>query len=200
MPLGKIADILMYAPFVSVYGVPDAIHNKLTNDAFLGENGCYISPNFDKKRDTIIRGSNRVETVDMTGDDCPVNVSELLEALDQGKRDQAELDRWLETNSDGVFKILGDAGTGKSTFLHFLKWSRKDILWHILDLKKAAPEIKIYGSSINIPHEYFVSLHGKVLSTIILEIRDFLFDKAKGKDSFVQCRKNCKNYFAVMIR
>ncbi len=189
MPLGKVADILMYAPFVSVYGVPDEIHKKLTKDAFFGENGCYVNPDFDKKIEILMKKSLRETADDMTGDDWSVSVSELLDALDRGKRDQAEFNRWLETNNDGIFKILGDAGTGKSTFLHYLKWSRRDIKWHILDLKKAIPEIKIYGSCINIPREYFVSLHGKILSAVILEIRNFLFEKIEGENAFAQCRE-----------
>ena len=152
MPLGRIADILMYAPFVSVYGVPKEIHEKLTIQAFFGENGCYISPDFDKKAQKLLDQAFYATSENMTGDDWPLNVSEALYAIHQGKRDQAELDRWIEQSNDGIFKILGDAGTGKSTFLHYLKWAKNDIEWHILDLKKAIREIKIYGSSINIPH------------------------------------------------
>ena len=189
MPLGKIADILMYAPFVSVYGVPNKVHEKLKNEAFFGENGCYIQPDFDNKAKNLINQTARSISEDMSGDDWPEEVSDKLYALRQGKRDQAELIRWIENNSDGIFKILGDAGTGKSTFLHYLQWSRKDIGWHILDLKKAIREIEIYGSSISIPREHFVSLHGKVLSAIILEIKDILFEKTRREDAAAQCRK-----------
>ena len=190
MPLGRIADILMYAPFVSVYGVPKEIHEKLTIQAFFGENGCYISPDFDNKAQKLLDQTFYATSENMTGDDWPLNVSEALYAIHQGKRDQAELDRWIEQSNDGIFKILGDAGTGKSTFLHYLKWAKNDIEWHILDLKKAIREIKIYGSSINIPHEHFVSLYGKVLSAVILEIRNLLFEKKKGVDAATQSRKN----------
>ena len=52
MPLGRIADILMYAPFVSVYGVPKEIHEKLTIQAFLVRT-VVISPQiFDKSPKT----------------------------------------------------------------------------------------------------------------------------------------------------
>lgn len=189
MPLGRIADILMYAPFVSVYGVPKEIHDKLTTSAFFGKDGCYISPNFDEKVQNLTSQASYATNEDMSGDDWPLNISEALYALRQGKNDQEELNRWLEQSNDGIFKILGDAGTGKSTYLHYLKWSMKDIEWHILDLKKAIREIKIYGSSINIPHDHFVSLHGKVLSTVILEIRNLIFEKTKSKDDATKSRK-----------
>lgn len=185
-PLGKTADILMYAPFVGVYGVPDEISDKLTADEFFGKNGCYVNPNFEEKKDKIIKEANQAVADNMTGDDWPVNVRELLDALDYGRRDQEEFNRWLKDSNDGIFKVLGDAGTGKSTFLHYLQWSMKDIQWHILDLKRAIPEITIFGSSIIIPHEYFVSLHGKVLSAIILEMRKSLFEKT---NDFLKCRR-----------
>lgn len=147
-----------------------------------------FDPDFDKKIKTALEEVTKADADNMTGDDWSVNLSELLDALYRGKKDQTELNRWLKDSGDGIFKILGDAGTGKSTYLHHLQWSRRDILWHILDLKKAIPEIKIYGSSIIIPHEYFVSLHGKILSTVILEIRNFLFEKEDGNNSPLQCR------------
>lgn len=49
MPLGEIADILMYAPFVSVYAVPEEVHKRLRTDEFFGENGCYLIPILTKR-------------------------------------------------------------------------------------------------------------------------------------------------------
>ncbi|MEH2955578.1 hypothetical protein VV089_21825 [Candidatus Merdisoma sp. JLR.KK011] len=42
MALGKTADILMYAPFVSVFEVPDRIRKELTMDEFFKEKNICI--------------------------------------------------------------------------------------------------------------------------------------------------------------
>lgn len=190
MPLGNYAEMLMYTPFLSIYGVPDNIHEKLTYDAFFGENGCYIKADFDKKIQTLIEKAKHSVNNNMTGDDWSVSVNEVLDALRRGKNDELELNRWIEESNDGIFTILGDAGTGKSTFLHYLQWEKKNIQWHILDLKNAIPEIEIFGSSVTIPREYFKSLHGKVASAIILEIFNLLFVKKNNKVNLEESKKN----------
>lgn len=176
MPLGKTADKLLYAPFVGVYEVPENIRKALTADEFFKDGGCYVAPDFEKQIELLSRPSYN----SMDGDDRPLSVTEVIESLKKGRDDLDALNNWLETGGDGVFTILGDAGTGKSTFLHHLEWSQKDIQWRIIDLKKALAEIEAGGSGISFSRAEFASLNGKVLSAVIMEIRDLLFAKEEN--------------------
>lgn len=196
MSLGKTADLLMYAPFVNIFEVPDQIHKKLTVDKFFEKNGCYVHPGFENP----IKMSETIITDDMENDDWPIGIYEISESLETSKKDFQAFENWIESSGEGIFTFLGDPGTGKTTFLHYLKWSREDIQWHILDLKKSVREIKIYDSRIVIPYNYFYSFHGKVLSSIFLEIQALLFVNKKEKNahsrnrekiqSLIQCYEN----------
>lgn len=175
MPLGKTADKLMYAPFTGVYEVSDEIREKLTVSEFFGENGCYVASDFE----TRIKNLRETFLEDMTKDDWSVKKSEMIAALSTGKKAYETLTTWINYSGDGIFTILGDAGTGKTTFIHHEKEIKKDLNWDILDLKKAVQGIKIYTSMISIPQEWFPALHGKVLSCVILSIKDYLFPETE---------------------
>ena len=111
-----------------------------------------------------------------------------------------ELDRWIEQSNDGIFKNTWRCWYGKINISTLFKMGKNDIEWHILDLKKAIREIKIYGSSINIPHEHFVSLYGKVLSAVILEIQKSTVRKNKRcRCCYSKAERTCKNFYTAMI-
>ena len=192
MPLGKTTDMLMYTPFVGVYEVPDAIKNTLTADEFFKKNGCYVHPNFDKQIEKIQKSA----TDEVTGDDWPLTLRELVETLRSGKRQKEILSNWINTSGDGFFTILGDAGTGKSTYLHYLEWDKSEIEWRILDLKRAISNIEVGEYQIEFPHDSFVTLHGKVIASIIQAILRVLF--VKQKDGRLCHEKNRKTIQALL--
>ena len=187
MDSGKIANMLLYAPYVGVYEVCDRIRKSLTMEEFFKKDGCYVEPDFDRRRQEI----DESPTDNIRGDDVPLYVSEMREALRAGKRNYLFLLNWLKNSGDGVFTLLGDAGTGKTTFLHHLQCTHKEFQWRILDLKQSIAVIPVINRRIILKERDFASLHGKILSSIILEIRNFLFAKsADGNNDHAKSREN----------
>ena len=83
------------------------------------------------------------------------------------------------TNNDvGVYCITGDAGTGKSTFLHNLAYKKQgDSIWNFLDLQSAHTPINLMNFRIRFSN--FQYLQQKLCSTIISKIIKKLFVKNK---------------------
>lgn len=194
MPLGKTTDMLMYTPFVGVYEVPETIKKALTAEEFFKEDGCYVQPNFEKQIEKVYKSA----TDEVTGDDWPLTLREIVEALRSGKRHRELFSNWIDTSGDGFFTILGDAGTGKSTYLHHLKWNRREVKWCILDIKKAISNIEVGEDHIEVPRDAFVTLHGKVIASIIQEILRILFTRQKDGRLFHE--KNRKTIQILLER
>lgn len=171
MSLDKISNELLYVPFTNEYEVPSTIKSALTCSEFFAPNGCFIGPNFDKKIEEL----EKLAADDLEAEGYPVCKSDLLKIYNKGKNEEQRLLNWFTTDGEGIYCILGDAGTGKTTYLHFLKWDQQIWNWEIIDVQKATIDIEVVGSEINFSSKDFSFLHGKVISSLLSEILDSLF-------------------------
>lgn len=69
--------------------------------------------------------------------------------------------------------MRGDAGTGKTTYIHYLKWKFTDVNWKIIDLQRANKKITVMGHRIKFSN--FFSLHGKVISAVLNKVISAIF-------------------------
>ena len=178
MSLDKISNELLYVPFTNEYEVPSIIKETLTHAEFFGPGGCFIGSNFDKKIEEL----EALATDDLEEEGYTLNKSDLLKIYDKGKKEEKRLLNWFATDGEGIYCILGDAGTGKTTYLHFLQWNYQNINWEIIDIQKAAIDIEMVGSEINFSTEDFAFLHGKVISSLLSKILDLLFVICNGTE------------------
>lgn len=176
---------LMYVPFNHDYAVDEEIEKELSRDEFFEK--CFVMPNFAKEKDELMKISSeeiKAFEVDLTKDE--VNLKYEKQGDEWGL-----FHNWIMSNQNDMYCVRGDAGTGKSSFLHYLEYiyRHSNIRWCIIDIQKASETISILGNPVNIP--YFVSLYSKSISAIILSIVDLLYyRKADEKIDYEQSANN----------
>ena len=167
----ELANILLYTPYNREYSVPTNISERLTMNDFFTE--CYYIPDFDKAIEAI----EKIENEEETDNDYLIDKDNLIGRLHQQKTEQGTFINWINNNGIGVYAVCGEAGTGKTTYLHHLAYRMQQFDWIILDLAYAAPSVQFCNWSVPVP--LFDTLNGKVLSVVLQNISNyFTFDKS----------------------
>lgn len=171
MSYTTIINKLLYVPFNHDYAVEQEIVEKLTEEEFFNE--CFFMPNFEKEIDELLKISSeevKAFEVDLTKDELIAKYEQQIDARDA-------LDNWIVSNQNDFYCIRGDAGTGKSTFLHYLeyKYRKTNTRWKIIDIQKASEPIIILGQTVKIPN--FKSLYSKSIASLIFNIVELLYTK-----------------------
>lgn len=179
---------LLYVPFNHDYTVDDKIKKVLTEEEFF--NHCFFMPDFEKEIEEILSNSSEeiaAFEVDLTREEIVDKYSNCIEERDA-------LYDWLDTNQNDIYCIKGDAGTGKSTFLHYLKntyLGKEDnkIEWRIIDILLADPFVSVLYFRLVIPefsNLYYKSI-ASIISCMVNEI--FCLKKDKKVDFEIACKK-----------
>ena len=187
----ELMNQILYVPFNNEFPVRKEIREKLTEKEFF-EN-CFVKPLFDKEiKDSEsqlakLESKNFENEIDDADDKTIHMEMELRRERDKYrdfKRWHGEFVNWLENSGDSIYCILGNAGTGKTTYLHYLQY-RTDhnpslkVRWEILDLQNAVDSIRILQERVKIPN--FKNVHYKVISLLLLHIGRHLFPLTDGK-------------------
>lgn len=190
MKVEKSTNQLLFVPFNNDYYVDDNIKNALTKEEFF--KNCFIKPEFDSEiQELLALTSEEIKAfeIDLTKD-------ELIKKFERKKREEEAFIDWINSNQNDLYCIKGDAGTGKSTFLHYLNYlyENTEIQWDIVDIQRAVQSISIFGYTIDIPR--FNSLYNKGISSLILCIFDlfFIWDSENKLDK-VKTYNNIKKIF-----
>lgn len=187
MRVESVINKILYVPFNHDYIVDEYISKILTEEEFFEE--CYFKPEFDKEIQELIQISEeeiQAFEVDLTRE-------ELIDKYERMKTEEEALYDWIEGNQNDIYTVKGDAGTGKSTFLHHLKYNyeKKKIKWEIVDIQRAIDTINFLGTSICVTN--FSNLYYKAVSAIILCICDELFEKFDdGRMDYSKCFENIR--------
>ena len=169
----EIIGRLLYVPFNDDYRVNDRVKKLMTNEEFFEH--CFIQPNF-------VDGINKVLTDHEINDfEIDIEKSELVKKLEKQRSEEQTFHNWIVSRQPDLYCIKGDAGTGKTTYLHYLKYHYRnsDINWYIIDMQKAVKQIYMLGNCIKIND--FDELYSKAISTIVMNIGSTLF--IRDKDS-----------------
>ena len=136
--LNELTSKLLFVPFNRDYTVPLKIRELLTEDEFFEH--CFVNTDFEEE----IKRVNKADriSIDDSGDKLFVwekAVSEEIQRLKDHQDAEKNFWRWIKDDGNGIYCIRGDAGTGKTTYLHHLKYHNKDIpiSWEILDIQNA---------------------------------------------------------------
>lgn len=172
--LSELTCQLLFVPFSGMYAVSKETKKLLTEDEFF--NKCYVRPLF--APDRILDGADK--EIDEASDSQEILQGEKQRIIELAKyyNDEYESFRsWVKGDNHHIFTITGDAGSGKSTFLNYLRYSsnrkKSDISWRIIDLQRAGDSISFLGRTIKITN--FLTLNGKIVSCIINNILNCIF-------------------------
>lgn len=187
----KLANILLYVPFSKEYVVPKNLQAALTQEEFF--KFCYYAPDLDG----LIKEISEIPDEGITGLEYPDNRDALIERFEEQSADTARLLGWLENSGIGVYAVCGDAGTGKTTYLEQLSFSkRNEYNFQFLNLAQAIPSVPFIGYDLEIPH--FSSLFGKVLSIELKTISNKLFGTRAVVKNQVKISKRIKKFIDAL--
>lgn len=174
---------LLYVPFNDDYKVEDYIKNLLTEDEFFTY--CFVGPEVDAEVDKLIKKKdseggkdNNIEIEDF---EINLELEELARRLHRQREEWTALRTWISGKQPHIYCIRGDAGTGKSTLLHYLKYSYKGepIYWNIVDIQNATAEISVLNLRISIPD--FHTLYAKATSALLINLIHEIFPMNNSK-------------------
>ena len=117
----------------------------------------------------------------------------MISVLEKQRDEEISLVSWIKNNGTGVYCVAGDAGTGKSTFLHHLEYKFKEYSWEFLDLQKSVYDIKIM--EFNVEFKQFSTLRNKLLSSIINQMIELI----RNTIMLIQ-RKELRNCFLIIMQ
>lgn len=181
----EMANILLYVPFNQEYPVTAQIQDTLTLDEFYAPDGCYYDPEFDKE----IQNINNLSDEQLADLDYPLNRESVINMLEEQRDAEKSLVTWIKSSGTGVYCVAGDAGTGKSTFLHHLEHEHSEFAWEFIDIQRSVETIKIMDQDFSFNR--FATLRDKLLSSIIYQMVDSLF--VKNSDHTYDYKKTKKN-------
>lgn len=167
----KVANYLLHTPFDRKAIVPQEISEKMSEKIFFEE--CFVHPVFEN----VVQ--YQIESINMDNFDYRMKLDELLNLHYFQKREYENFETWLE-NFDNikVYTLSGHAGTGKTTYVNYLRYICTDKEWIILDVAQAIRSICWHEDEKTvIKKEEFSSPHNKVYAIILHTIKDILFTK-----------------------
>lgn len=179
MTIDELTNKLLYVPFNKDYRVNDEIKTRLTEKEFFEK--CFQKPDFDNDIQNALNASNE-ELDDFEIDFEKIDIAEKLQ---HQKEEASALENWIESKQSDIYCIKGDAGTGKTTYLHYLKYKYRDknIYWSIVDIQDAIDGIRFLGNEVLIPD--FNTLYSKTIASLLLNISNMCFPKdGEGKVNY----------------
>lgn len=162
---------ILEVPFGSNHYLRKELLEQLKKDFFAE---CFVFPSYDIKKN-IYKLNEPVKTAF----EIDLPMKEIIDKADAIRNDERALSNWLNDQTYNVFYIRGDAGTGKTTYLHWLKYDAEQLhpengwKWEIIDLADAVEDIAILDSTVHIPK--FNTLYYKVISAIIKLLNSKLY-------------------------
>lgn len=154
----------------------------------------YANPIFHEVRELRVAND---ETINVS--DASITQTDMTSQMITMSTEERLFETWLsDYTNNKVYTLSGNAGTGKTTYLHHLKYyDSKDANWTILDVSIAPISIDWYdGEKTNINN--FNQAYNKVRAVILREIRSILFpaldSNDKVKATYCNVKEIVENY------
>lgn len=174
MNLDSTIKKILYVPFNDEYLTDDDdINQLLTEEEFFKE--CFYMPDFDDEiKELLDKSEEEIQAFEVD-----VTKEELIQKYRKNKNQKEAFFNWISSNQNEIYCIRGDAGTGKTTFVHYLQheYKNSDIEWDIIDMNMAIRDVNILGNKLVIPR--FSNVYFKSISIFIKNITDSLLIKDK---------------------
>ena len=161
-----IANQLLVTPFDDKSSIKQ---DKLTPEEFCKK--CYSYPMFEQK----VQGEMPREITN-EDNDSPINYDEIKNEKYRQEVSYRNFILWLENFSDNkVYTINGNAGTGKTTFINYKKYTDRENKWIILDIN-IAKSYEEWVSDIRTDVSCFEQAMSKVYASIMNNIYKLIFE------------------------
>lgn len=163
----EIANFVLYTPLDTMAVVENSISSQLTYEEFICN--CYVKPRFKKELEYRITDDN-VETYDYI-----IKYEHLKDLQNKQQKEYDNFKKWIESEKNyKVYTISGNAGTGKTTFIHRLKYENPVQDWIILDVSKAKDFVDwFHGTQTSINN--FQKPYNKLYAIILEHLQMVLF-------------------------
>lgn len=176
MKVNSTINKLLYVPFNQDFYVNENIKDLLTEEEFF--TNCFYMPDFEKEIEELIMKSEE----EIKAFEVDLSKEEIVEKYRKNRDEKQAFFEWISSGQNEIYCIKGDAGTGKTTFAHFLKYKYRnsEIQWDIIDMNKSIENVKILNYKLHIPR--FSNVFYKSVSVLIKKIIDEIFKKqSNGK-------------------
>lgn len=185
--VNSLASVLLYVPFNKDYTVDDKIRNSLSEQEFFEH--CYV--NMDINQEIKEVENMKIEELE-EGEEGVLGEElkrERITYLKELRNSISNFDSWIKNSGNAVYCVKGDAGCGKSTYLHYLKYiyMNYSIKWEIIDVQKAREIVEILNINLQIPK--FSLLDYKVISAMLDNILQYIFVKKNNHFNFEMIKK-----------
>lgn len=176
----EVMNKLLYVPFNDDYKVEEYIKKQLTEEEFFRR--CFVGPEIDDEIERLIKGNESEDGENESNvevEDFEINLEkeELARRMHRQREELAALRTWMSGRQAHIYCVRGDAGTGKTTFLHYLKYYYRNepIYWNIVDIQNATDELSVLDCRISIPE--FHTLYAKATSALLINLSNAVFPK-----------------------
>ncbi len=169
--MSNVANLLLCTPFDDKATVNSNIILKLSVEEFMSE--CFSKPQFMRE----IEWKEETEE-NKDSSEYKTNLEELQYNIYQQEREYKNFNIWLKNfYNSKVYVLKGHAGTGKTTYVNYLKYNMSEqIEWIILDFNLSNNSITWFQDErLIINSNNMVSAYRKAYSSILIAIRDILF-------------------------
>lgn len=169
MKINSTINKILYVPFNQDYNVDERIQSILTEKEFFEQ--CFYMPNFEEEIQELLSKSEE----EIQAFEIDVTKEELIEKYQRNKLEKEAFFDWIDSNQNEIYCVRGDAGTGKTTFLHYLEYIYRntELQWDIIDMNMSIADVKILNYKLKIPK--FSNIYSKSVSVLIKNIVDDLF-------------------------
>lgn len=163
---------LLFVPFSEDCKIEQEIKDILTENRFFDEDsGCFIPPDFE---------AQQVELFNQNNSSChnflwDISVKETSKRLTEKINTREAFYNWINSGQRFLYGMVGDAGTGKSTYVHYLKYKFSQKKWDILDVQETTDEVSFLGHRVKIHN--FHTLYSKAISAMLSNISNTIFPK-----------------------
>lgn len=192
MNLDSTIKKILYVPFNEEYLTDDEnINQLLTEEVFFGQ--CFYMPDFEKEIKELLGKSEK----EIQAFEVDLTKEELIKKYKKNKQEKEALFNWIKSNQNEIYCIKGDAGTGKTTFLHYLayKYRNTEIEWDIIDMNMVIDSFRILNHKLVIPR--YRNVYFRAISILMKKIVDDLFVKNRGR---VEIESSYANIIAIIER
>lgn len=169
--MSKVANLLLCTPFDNKSAVTSDVISRLSINEFMSE--CYSKPQFMRE----INLGEEEENKESSEYKTKLEEFQYNSYTQKKKYDNFEI--WLYNfHNFKVYILNGHAGTGKTTYINYLKYSMlNEVEWVILDFTFANSSITWFGDEkLILDSGKFVSAYRKAYASILIEIRKILFE------------------------
>lgn len=191
--INSIASALLYVPFNKDYVVDDTVKGMLSEEEFFEH--CFVEMDIIKE----IENTRQMRREEFEEGEEGISGEELrrekLAELESIKDSIYNFNRWIKDSGNAVYCIKGNAGCGKSTYLHYLRYIYKNasIKWEIIDIQKSRECVDVLNRKLQIPK--FQMLDYKVISAMLDNILQYVFIRDNNRFDFEMIKNRlCKLY------